>query len=133
MSGTGMMHTFVRNSRRAFTTVAQSVSDASITWSALERQYVSYKLLLGIAGVTTGGAVYLSQWATQSQIVQAKADFQREINQINHGIGQINLTLAKLDMDMNHRFTKMETDIEQRFAKMDEKIARVEHNTSRPT
>lgn len=114
-----MMYTLLKGSRRAFTTVAQSVSDASITWAALERQYVSYKLIFGIAGVAAGGSVYLTQRATESQIVKAKAEFQKEINNINLGIGQISNSIAKLDTDMNQRFTKIDEKFEQKFKTME--------------
>lgn len=107
MSTTGIMYTLLKGSRRAFTTVAQSVSDANITWAALERQYVSYKLILGIAGVAAGTSVYASDRVTESQIVKAKADFHEDINKLSHGIDKLSISMERLD----NRLSKMETDM----------------------
>lgn len=118
MSLSGIMNSFLRSSRRVFSTVAQSATDMSITWASLERQYVSYKLFVGLAGAT----VVLNQWATESQIVKAKAEFQQEVNNISLGVGQINNTLAKLSTDIDTRFQKMEDNIDTRFKALETDI-----------
>lgn len=84
---------------RGCASAAQAATLDPSLWVALERTFVSYKTIFGIAGIVTagaGGAVAINQWATHIQIEKAKAEIQKDLNGMNQRFDRLESLLVAL-------------------------------------
>jgi hypothetical protein len=76
----------------------------------LERTFVSYKTVFGVAGFIgagAGGAIGINQWVTHTQIEKAKVEIQKDLNKIEKDLNEMNKrfdTLESLIQERNRRW-----------------------------